>query len=200
MATGAMVPSNELFTLCSYYTLKCGGSAAEQPKKKKEAAAEDEDFDLFGTGDSEADAKAAQQLAQQKKEAAAAAGKGKKKVINKSMLVIEVKPAAADTNLDEVLQQVKKIHMEGLTWGEGFKKVPVAFGLYKLQVQCVIVDDLVNTNALVDMIEEIGMTEEEKKKRETEREEAEGQDEDEEDEDEEMGLVQSAEIVSFNKL
>lgn len=64
-----------------------------------------------------------------------------------------------------------------------------------VQVQCVVLDDVVNTNALVDEIEEIGMTEEQKERR---RQREEG-DEDEDDEDT-GGLVQSAEIVSFNKL
>lgn len=57
-----------------------------------------------------------------------------KQVINKSMLVIEVKPADADTDLDDICKKVKAIEMEGVKWGEGSKKVPVAFGLYKLQV------------------------------------------------------------------
>lgn len=175
-----------------------------QPSKKNEKTEDDDCVASSGNASKEATPKAAQQgVAQEKRksETAAAAGggggggKGTKKGINKSMLVIEVKPATADTNLDEVLKEVKNIHMDGLTWGEGFKKVPVAFGLYKLQVQCVLVDDLVNTNALIDMIEEIGMTEEQKQKRRDHEDEAE-----EDEDEEEAGLVQSAEIVSFNKL
>ncbi|KAL8450337.1 hypothetical protein Emag_003183 [Eimeria magna] len=94
--------------------------------------------------------------------------KKKKDEKNKSMLVIEIKPNSSETNLDDI----------------------------EKEVQCVILDDLVNTQTITDKIEEIGMTEEDKKKRE-ELMEGGG----DEDEDEEMsGLVQSAEIVSFNKL
>lgn len=71
-------------------------------------------------------------LAESKKKEAG--GKKKKEVVNKSSLVIEVKPADADTNLDEVAKLCKQIQIEGVTWGEAVKKVPVAFGLYKLQV------------------------------------------------------------------
>ncbi|OEH73758.1 EF-1 guanine nucleotide exchange domain-containing protein [Cyclospora cayetanensis] len=48
----------------------------------------------------------------------------------------------ADSDLDEIVRLAKDITMEGLTWGEAVKKVPVAFGLYKLQLSCVILDDL----------------------------------------------------------
>lgn len=177
---------DELSTPCTYYALRCGHTA-EEPKKQA-----DDDFDLFGEETAE-DKEAVKKLAASKK--AEASGK-KKVVVNKSMLVIEVKPADADTDLDDICKKVKSIQMEGVTWGEGMKKVPVAFGLYKLQVQCVILDDAVNTNALVDEIEEIGMTEKDKEKR-RQREES---NDDEDDEEELSGLVQSAEIVSFNKL
>ncbi|KAL8438722.1 hypothetical protein Efla_001270 [Eimeria flavescens] len=144
--------------------------------------------------DTEEDKAALKKLAEGKKKTE----KKKKEVVNKSMLVIEVKPNSSETDLDAMAAEVKKIQMDGLTWGESVKKVPIAFGLYKLQVQCVILDDLVDTQLITDRIEEIGMTEEDKKKREARME---GGDEDEEeDEDEMSGLVQSAEIVSFNKL
>ncbi|CDI85506.1 elongation factor 1-beta, putative [Eimeria praecox] len=88
--------------------------------------------------------------------------KKKKEVINKSSLVIEVKPADASSDLEEIARLVKAIKIEGVTWGETVKK-----------------------------------REKLKKRQETGEEE-----EEEEDEDEEgpRGLVQSAEIVSFNKL
>ena len=63
-------------------------------------------------------------------------------------------------------------------------------------MQCVILDDLVNTETVTDRIEEIGMSEKDKKKREARVD----QGEDDDDEEEFSGLVQSAEIVSFNKL
>ncbi|KAL8273921.1 hypothetical protein Esti_002244 [Eimeria stiedai] len=178
------VSLGELATPCAYY-LSCKGAsppAAAEPK---------EDIDLFGDA-AEEDKEALKRLAVAKK-----SEKKKKEVVNKSMLVIEIKPNSSETSLDEIAAQVRKIHMEGLTWGENVKKVPIAYGLYKLQVQCVIVDDLVNTELITDTIEEIGMTEGDKKKREARME---GGGDEEEEEEEMSGLVQSAEIVSFNKL
>eukprot|EP00922_Rhytidocystis_sp_ex-Travisia-forbesii_P018194 GHVS01027074.1.p2 GENE.GHVS01027074.1~~GHVS01027074.1.p2 ORF type:complete len:274 (+),score=64.40 GHVS01027074.1:96-824(+) len=166
------------------------------PKGKMVAAdkkAKEEDFDLFGEDDG--NAAAAKELAEKRKEGAP---KPKKVVINKSSLVIEVKPNNIDTDLEAVWDLVKNITIEGVTWGIGHKKVPIAFGLYKLQVSCVILDDLVNTEEIMEQIEALGMdpkvAAERKKKRE------EGGEEEEEDEEDSPGLVQSAEIVSFNKL
>ncbi|CAA9987859.1 elongation factor 1, putative [Plasmodium knowlesi strain H] len=121
---------------------------------------------------------------------------GKKPVINKSSLIIDIKPYGEETNLDEVLKLVKGIEMEGLTWGKAHKKMPFAFGLFKLQVSCVIVDDLINTDELIEMIENVGLSEEDVKKKKELQELMEGEELDEEVE----GLVQSAEIISFNKL
>ncbi|CAG9479080.1 elongation factor 1 (EF-1), putative [Plasmodium vivax] len=121
---------------------------------------------------------------------------GKKPVINKSSLIIDIKPYGEETNLDEVLKLVKEIEMEGLTWGKAHKKTPFAFGLFKLQVSCVIVDDLINTDELIEMIENVGLSEQDVKKKKELQELMEGEELDEEVE----GLVQSAEIISFNKL
>lgn len=122
------------------------------------------------------------------------AAKTKKKEVAKSSLVIHVEPASVDVDLDEVLKLVRSLKIEGLTWGEASTRIPLAFGIEKLQVMCTIVDDLVNTNEVTEMIENLGLSEEDKTKK-TEREE-DGYDSD----DEVLGLVQSATIVSFNKL
>ncbi|CDJ52675.1 elongation factor 1, putative [Eimeria brunetti] len=181
-----LCPTDDLFIPCSYYYSSIIGN-------KQNAKQEEEDIDLFGDDDGDA-GEELKKLAAAKKEAAA--GKKKKEVINKSMLVIEIKPNNAETDLNDISAQVKTIKMEGLAWGENVKKIPVAFGLYKLQVQCVIVDDLVDTQEVLDKIEELGMSEEDKQKREEKLQQ--GQDDD--DDDQWSGLVQSAQIVSFNKL
>ncbi|KAL8436994.1 hypothetical protein Efla_007848 [Eimeria flavescens] len=167
------------------------GAIKQETKKQQE----DDDIDLFGDDD---DAGEMEKLKAKKKEEAG--GKKKKEVINKSSLVIEIKPASAETDLDEIARLAKGIQMEGLTWGEAIKKVPVAFGLYKLQLSCVILDDVVNTNEITDQIEALGMTEEQKERLRKRQECEEEEEEEGDDEDEVEGLVQSAEIVSFNKL
>lgn len=68
--------------------------------------------------------------------------------------------------------------------------------LMPYQLCCTILDDVVNTNEIVDQIESLGMTPEQLEKLHKRQEEGEEDDEDEET----YGLVQSAEIVSFNKL
>lgn len=60
--------------------------------------------------------------------------------------------------------------MEGLSWGENYKQIEIAYGIMKLQVVCTIVDSLVSTD---DLQEKIEAFEEE---------------------------VQSVDIVSFNKI
>ena len=66
-------------------------------------------------------------------------------------------------------KSVRGIVMDGLVWGSS-KLVPVAYGVKKLQIQCVIEDDKVSTNDLEDKITAF------------------------------EDLVQSVDIVSFNKL
>ena len=158
-------------------------------KNCKTVCDEADDFDPFGEETQE------EKIAAEKVSCSGSkAAKPKKTVINKSQLVIDVKPASIDINLDTLESLVRNIFINGLEWSLTCKKVPIAFGLMKLQIGCVIVDDLVNTDDIIERIECLGLTEEEMKKRIALR------DAGEEDEDELEGMVQSAEIVSFNKL
>ena len=43
--------------------------------------------------------------------------------------------------------------MDGLVWKTEFKKEPVAFGVFKLLVACVIEDDKVPTDDIIEQIE-----------------------------------------------
>ncbi|KAG6617320.1 ef-1 guanine nucleotide exchange domain-containing [Phytophthora cinnamomi] len=132
--------------------------AAAAPAKKaaaapaKEEEEDDDDDDLFGDDDEEDD-EAAKALAAKRAEAAKAAKKEKKKPVERSQVVIEVKPWEAETDLEELAAKIKALPVEGLTWGEGHKLVPVAFGIKKLLVQCVIVDDLVLLDDITEAIE-----------------------------------------------
>ncbi|KAI9907095.1 hypothetical protein PsorP6_016335 [Peronosclerospora sorghi] len=128
-------------------------SKKEAPKKvAPKKAEEDEDDDLFGDDDDEDD-EAAKALAAKRAEAAKAAKKEKKKPVERSQVVIEVKPWEAETNLEELATKIKATPIEGLTWGEGHKLVPIAFGIKKLLVQCVIIDDLVLLDDITEAIE-----------------------------------------------
>lgn len=160
----------------------------------KEKKSNDDDFDLFG--DDDEDMEAAKKAMEAKKKALQDK-KAKEKPASKSSLVLDIKPSSLDVDLDAVAKMIRGLKIEGVEFSEGEKKVPVAFGLFKLQMGATIIDDLVNTQDIVDSIETLGMTEEQKKKF---SEKDGGCDDDEEEEEEEYGLVQSCEIVSFNKL
>ncbi|KAF7457090.1 EF-1 guanine nucleotide exchange domain-containing protein [Cryptosporidium felis] len=163
----------------------------EKMKGAKDKKSEDDDFDLFGD---DGDAEEAKKAMEAKKKALQDK-KAKEKPASKSSLVLDIKPSSLDVDLDEVAKMIRSLKIEGVEFSEGEKKVPVAFGLFKLQMGATIIDDLVNTQDIVDSIETLGMTEEQKKKF-CEKDDA----VDDEDEEEEYGLVQSCEIVSFNKL
>lgn len=48
--------------------------------------------------------------------------------------------------------EVRKISIDGLLWGAA-KLVPLAFGIHKLQISCVVEDDLVSIDLLQEQIE-----------------------------------------------
>lgn len=126
---------------------KASGSAA--------AAAEedDDDVDLFGSDDEEVDEEA-EKLKQQRlaEYAAKKAAKGPKPAA-KSIVTLDVKPWDDETNLDELLENVKKIEIEGLTWG-AHQWIPVGFGIKKLQINLVVEDALVSLDDLQAAVEE----------------------------------------------
>ena len=122
------------------------------PKKAVAKKDEEEDDDLFGDDDDEDD-EATKALAAKRAEAAKSAKKEKKKPVERSQVVIEVKPWEAETDLEELAAKIKALPVEGLTWGEGHKLVPVAFGIKKLLVQCVIIDDMVLLDDITEAIE-----------------------------------------------
>ncbi|KAG5418835.1 EFB1 [Candida metapsilosis] len=119
------------------------------------AAAEedDDDVDLFGSDDEEVDEEA-EKLKQQRlaEYAAKKAAKGPKPAA-KSIVTLDVKPWDDETNLDELLENVKKIEIEGLTWG-AHQWIPVGFGIKKLQINLVVEDALVSLDDLQAAVEE----------------------------------------------
>lgn len=55
---------------------------------------------------------------------------------------MDVKVWDDETDMAALEKAVREIAMDGLVWGSS-KLVPVAFGVKKLQIQCVIEDDKV---------------------------------------------------------
>ena len=63
--------------------------------------------------------------------------------------MFEVKPLDSETNLDDLQKKiVDEITMDGLVWGVDCKKVPVAFGIFKPMVACVVEDEKVSVDDL----------------------------------------------------
>jgi len=86
-------------------------------------------LDLFGDDDAE-DAEAAKKAADAAK---AGAKKKKEKPPEMSLIVFEVKPLDDTTDLDKLAKRIFAQKIDGLIWKSGdYKKVPVAFGIFKL--------------------------------------------------------------------
>jgi len=94
-------------------------------------------------------------LKQQKEEAEGKKKKDKEKPVEKSLVVLDVKPWEAECDLAAVFQEIIKFEKEGLVWGQAFELVPVAYGIKKLVMQCVIVDALVLLDDITEWIESI---------------------------------------------
>ncbi|VDL63045.1 unnamed protein product [Hymenolepis diminuta] len=133
----------------------------QEPAPKKEEEGVDDDFDLFG--DDEVD--------ESKPKYVPVVAKPKKKEapVAKSMIVLDVKPWDDTTNMEELEAKVREISTDGLVWGTG-KLVPLAYGIKKLQIACVVEDDKVGSDFLEESITAI------------------------------EDYVQSVDIASFNKL
>ena len=142
--------------------------AAVKPAAK--AAKADDDMDIFDYGEDDAEETAEEAAAAKaRRERIAAAAKAKKakeeaegkvkkekeKPAEKSLVVLEVKPWEADTNLEELWKEIIKYEQEGLQWGATFKIEPVAFGIMKLVMTCTIVDSMVLMEDVTDAIEKL---------------------------------------------
>ena len=114
---------------------------------------EDDDMDdLFG--DDGDDAEAAKKAAAAAKEKAKDKKK-KKEVIAQSLVMFEVKPLEAETDLDALAQEIFQIKMDGLYWKTQYKKEPVAFGIFKLIIGVTVEDEKVSVDGLQEKIESI---------------------------------------------
>lgn len=122
-----------------------GNKTAKKEEPKQEAAAAEDEFDPFAD-DPEADAAAAAAL--KAKGEAAKATKKKAAPIAKSLIVWEVKPWGEETDLDALAAKILAIEMDGLFWKTAWKKEPVAFGIFKIQIGATVEDDKVSTDAV----------------------------------------------------
>lgn len=123
-------------------------------------------MDLFGDDD-EDDVEAKKKIEEAKK---ANVKKEKPKTIAKSLIIFEVKPYEAETDLDDLAKRIIAITMDGLFWKTEYKKVPIAYGVEKIVIGCVVEDEKISTDDLQEQIEAMD------------------------------DLVQSVDIAAFNKI
>ena len=73
--------------------------------------------------------------------------------IAKSLIIFEVKPYEAETDLDALASKILAIEMDGLFWKTEYKKEPIAYGVNKIVIGCVVEDAKVSTDDLQEAIE-----------------------------------------------
>lgn len=124
------------------------GAAAAAPAEDS-----DDGVDLFGSDDEEESAEAVR--IREERLAAYNAKKSKKPVlIAKSNIILDVKPWDDETDMKAMESAVRAITIDGLLWGAA-KLVPLAYGIHKLQISCVVEDDKVSIDWLTEEIEKI---------------------------------------------
>nr|CAD7200660.1 unnamed protein product [Timema douglasi] len=77
-------------------------------------------------------------------------------LIAKSSIVLDVKPWDDETDMKEMEAKVRTIVMDGLIWGASVytKLVPVGYGIHKLTIMCVVEDEKVSVDLLVEKIQD----------------------------------------------
>ena len=119
---------------------------AKAESKKEEKKKVEDDDDLFGSDDDDTPV--------EKKPAPKPEPKKKKdKPVPKSIVTFEVKVYDTETDLDELSKRILERKMDGLVWNNQPKKIEVAYGIFKLQMGCVIEDDKVLTDDIFEPIE-----------------------------------------------
>ena len=143
------------------------GSAAAS----KEEAGDDSDDDLFGDDSDEEDVDLD---ALAKANAAAKAKKKKAEPVLRSQIIFDIKPCDTEVDLEDMAEKIKEIEAAKLDniaakmkafnddrvtaenvcdWGEGHEVVPIAFGICKLQISCCVIDEILGTDDIIDIIE-----------------------------------------------
>merc|ERR1719369_198418 len=122
------------------------------PSTKKADDEDEDDFELFGSDDEDEEETEEEKAKKEELLKKYHEKKSKKPVlIAKSNIILDVKPWDDETDLVEVERLVRSIEMDGLVWGNS-KLVPLAYGIKKLQISCVVEDDKVGSDDLTEKI------------------------------------------------
>jgi len=125
-------------------------AAATSAQANGAAGGDDDDIDLFGSDNEEVDEEK-ERIKQERLKAYADKKAKKPGPVAKSSILLDVKPWDDETDLAELEKLVRSIEADGLLWGAS-RLVPVAFGIKKLQISCVVEDDKVGTDFLEEEI------------------------------------------------
>ena len=74
------------------------------------------------------------------------------KKVEKSLLVINIKPFDEETDLKALFQKIRATEVKGCKWSETCNIEPLAYGLCFLQISCVIEDDVCCEDDVIDAI------------------------------------------------
>jgi len=111
---------------------------------------DDDDIDLFGSDDEEEDQEAAR-IREERLKAYAEKKSNKPGPIAKSSVMLDVKPWDDETDMKAMEEVVRSVTMEGLQWGAS-KLTPLAFGINKLSILCIVEDEKVSIDDLTEKI------------------------------------------------
>ena len=131
----------------------------EVKKVEAKPVEEDDDDDMFGdteeTPKEKEKREKREQEAKEKKDAEKAKAEGtKKKVIGKSLVLLDVKVWEMETDFDALAKKIfTQINLDGLTWKEQYKTPVIAFGMKKLVIGCVMEDEKVSVDEnIIDVL------------------------------------------------
>ena len=80
--------------------------------------------------------------------------KGKKKEVDKSHVILEIKGWDAEQDLEDLAKKIiSTIKKDGLQWNTGYKLEEVAFGIKKLIIACLIEDEKCSLQEIQDELE-----------------------------------------------
>ena len=128
---------------------------AAPAEEKKEEEEEEEEEDLFGDDDDDEEDEEAAAAMEAKLRAEAEKKKAEKeanKKVEKSLLVINIKPYDEETDLKALFQKIRATQVKGCKWSETCNIEPLAYGLCYLQISCVIEDDVCSEDDVIDAI------------------------------------------------
>nr|XP_040256857.2 elongation factor 1-beta-like [Aegilops tauschii subsp. strangulata] len=113
-------------------------------KAEKGAAAAADNWNVFDNGYEEKQAAA-------ERAAYSAYKRANKKEGGTSSALMDIKPRDNKTDMNKLEESVRSIQMDGLTWGAS-TVVPVGYGIKKLQITLMFMDDVVSVETLIDEV------------------------------------------------